>query len=319
MLERAQLAVAIAAANTTEALELAAESAAGGATLVEFRLDLMGDFDLPLLVASSPLPAIVTCRPSHQGGRFSGSEGERLSILRRAAGLGAAFVDAEIEVLPHLAGYPHPRTRLIGSHHEFGSMICEWDSLTLQLAAAGADVIKLVGMATHSDEALPPLAWLAGLGQPGIAIAMGSCGLATRLLAPRFDACLLSFAAIGGGTAPGQIDLGEMVGAFGFHHLTGADPLLVLFTPPTVPWDMVQECRQALDADASLGPAAWLLPIPTPMLGSGLIAACQLARSDGVLCLPTVERDPRLNQSGIRPDQFHWGRMPDALVSLVAA
>jgi 3-dehydroquinate dehydratase/shikimate dehydrogenase len=308
MRERAYLAAPITAVDTAEALVMAAESAAGGATLVEYRLDLMANFDLPRLLASSPLPAIVTCRPAAQGGRFDGSEAERLAILRRAIAGEAAFVDAEADILPRIGGHPRPRTQLIGSHHNFGAMLRDWEGRGRQLAAAGADVIKLAGMATSSDDALPPLKWLAGLVQPGIGIAMGEQGLATRLLAPRFGACLLSFAALGAGTAPGQIGLAEMVESFGYHQLAGANPLFVLLTPPAVPWQLVRACRQAL-ADAALGPAPWLLPIPTATFGPGLLAACQLARSDGILCLAGVERDPRLAH------RHRWGRIPEAVLA----
>lgn len=311
MRDKAHLAVAIGAANTAEALELAAESVEGGATMVEFRLDLMADFDLPLLLASSPLPAIITCRPGYQGGRFAGSEAERLAILRRAIDLGAAFVDVEAEAMPILTGHPRAHTQLIGSHHDFQTMFGDWESLGLQLAAAGADVIKLVGMAAAADDALPPLRWLAGSRRPGIAIAMGAEGLATRLLAPRFAACLLSFAALGAGVAPGQIGLDEMATAFGYHRVAGANPLIVLLTPPAVPWDLVSACRQAL-VDAAAGPAPWLLPIPTATLGPGLLHACQLARGDGIICLAGVERDPRLAEQSV------WGQAPAALVAVAA-
>lgn len=311
MREQAHLAVPITAAGTAEALMMAAESAVGGATLVEYRLDLMADFDLPRLLASSPIPAIVTCRPPNQGGRFSGSEAERLGILRRAIDLEAAFVDVEAEALPLLADHPRPRTQLIGSHHDFGAMLHDWEGLGRQIAAAGADVIKLAGMAATSDDTLPPLQWLDGLMQPGIGIAMGSHGLATRLLAPRFGACLLSFTALGHATAPGQIGLTEMVEAFGYHRLAGANPLIILLTPPAVPWEVVQETRQALE-DPTLGPSPWLLPIPTALLGSGLLSACQLARSEAILCLAGVERDPTLAQRN------HWGRLPKAVLTLAA-
>lgn len=309
MSKRVDLAVPIIAADTSQALAQAAAGASGGATLVEYRLDLMAAFDLPQLLAASPLPAIVTCRPLQQGGRFSGAEAERLAILRRAIELGAAFVDAEADILPQLSGHSRPRTQLIGSDHDFARMPPDWEQRGRLLAAAGADVIKLAAMANDCDDVLPPLQWLAGLSQPGIGIAMGSQGLASRLLAPRFAASLLSFAALSEGTAPGQISLAEMVGAFGYHRLAGADPLIILITPPTIPWELVWACRQAL-ADAGRAPSPWLLPIPTPRLGPGLLAACQLARSDGILCLAGVARDPRLAH------RSRWGRVPPAVLAL---
>ncbi len=315
MKEQAHLAVATAAGDTTDALAMAAECAAAGATLVEFRLDLMTDFNLARLLASSPLPAIVTCRPTYQGGQFSGSETERRAILQQAAGLGAPFIDVEAEALPLVAG--QPRTRLIGSYHDFETMFADWEGLGRQIAAAGADIIKLVGWAANTDDVLPPLMWLAGLALPGIGIAMGACGAATRLLAPRFASCFLSFAAIDGGTAPGQIELSQMVELFGYHRLAGADPLIVMITPPAVPWELVWECRQALSADPSAGANSWLIPIPTPSLGPGLLRACWLARSDGILCLDEVARAPRLDPHDPDPGRPTWGRIPHSLAPIL--
>lgn len=309
----AHLAAPIAAANTTAALTVAGDCATAGATLVEYRLDLMADFDLPRLLASSPLPAIITCRAPYQGGRFPGSEAERIGILRWAMDLGAPFVDVEAEALAYLTHYPHPGTSLIGSHHDFGAMIGDWASLGVRLAAEGADVVKLAGMAASTDDVLLPLAWLAGLTRPGIGIAMGVEGLATRLLAPRFANSLLSFAAIGSGTAPGQIDLHEMVQDFGYHHMAAANPCLVLITPPDIPWSLVQQCRRALPGDTPAGLTPWLIPIPVTCFGPGLLLACQLARIDGILCLPTVARDPRLADYGLDPSALTWGKIPSQI------
>lgn len=313
MSHTAHLAAPIAAENTAAALIIASDCGTAGATLVEYRLDLMADFDLPRLLVSSPLPAIITCRAPYQGGRFPGTEAERIGILRWAMELGAPFVDVEAEALAHLSHYPHPGTRLIGSHHDFGAMIGDWASLGVQLAAQGAEVVKLAGMAASTDDVLLPLAWLAGLTQPGIGIAMGVEGLATRLLAPRFANSLLSFAATGSGTAPGQIDLHEMVQDFGYHHLAAANPCLVLFTPPTIPWSLVQQCRRTLLGDPLTGPTPWLIPIPVPCFGPGLLLACQLARIDGILCLPTVARDPRLANFGLDPSALTWGKIPSQI------
>ncbi len=203
------LAVAIAATDTANALAQA-HAIKHVATLVEYRLDLMGDFDLAWLLAESPVPAIITIRHPAQGGRFAGSERERQQVLHEAIALGAPFVDVEWETLPAFRETPHPHTRIIGSHHDFSGMIGDWASTGLRIRKAGADIVKLVGAAQQSDDVLTPLAWLHGLTAPGIGIAMGAGGAATRILAPRFSQAFLSFAASGDGTAPGQIQAVEL-------------------------------------------------------------------------------------------------------------
>ena len=53
-----------------------------GAKLVELRLDYInGDVNLRRLVAERPCPVIVTCRRPADGGKFTGTEEQRLLLL----------------------------------------------------------------------------------------------------------------------------------------------------------------------------------------------------------------------------------------------
>ncbi len=65
------------------------------ADLVELRLDGVSDPDVAGALAGRRLPAIVTCRPTWEGGRFDGSEEERRRILGEALARGAEYVDIE--------------------------------------------------------------------------------------------------------------------------------------------------------------------------------------------------------------------------------
>ena len=214
------LAVALAAPNTAAALA-AMHQAAGRADLAELRLDLMAEFDLPRLLAGRPLPVIVTCRPLREGGRWPGSEAERLAVLRQAAALGADYVDLEWDAAGEIAGLDRRRTQVILSRHRFDAMPTDLAAQAESLWAAGADGVKLVGMAQRLADCTPVLRLLAEATRPTIAIAMGQHGLLTRVLAFRYPHALLSFAApdsssaagasaAAPGTAPGQITLAAM-------------------------------------------------------------------------------------------------------------
>ena len=317
---RTHLAVVIAAPDTPAALALA-ERHVGVATLVEYRLDLMADFDLVRLVEHSPLPAIITCRPPEEGGGFCGPERERRSLLREAIALDAAWVDVEAGALPELAALPRRRTRLIGSRHDFVGMLGDWASDGLRLRASGADVVKLVGSAHHTDDVLPAIAWLAGLDArlPGIGIVMGECGIASRLLAPRLPAAFLSFAAAdGGGTAAGQLGAKTLWEEYGFGRVGMADPCLVLLCPTDVSWPQVAIYRQTLSA-ADTGGRAWLLPLPIERFGPGLLLACQLAGIKGIIALPQTLRDPTLADVGANPHAAAWRRAGGRWQALAAS
>ncbi len=309
------LAVAIAAADGETALAQAA-AVAHLATLVEYRLDGMADFDLERLIADSPLPAIITCRSRQEGGHFAGPESERRALLHEAVARGAAFVDAEATVLPALAARSHPHTCLIGSRHDMAGMLGDWATAGRHLQAQGADIVKLAGMAAHPDDVLTPLVWLDRLDGPGIGIAMGEHGLATRLLAPRFPCAFLTFAAAteATATAPGQLAAATLVDDFGFWQIATAAPLLVLLTPSPVPWDTVNAYRQLLcdrSPQAGTSRRPWLLPLPVAVLGPGLWLACRLARAEAILCLPEVERRPELAAYGVDPAALAWQFPPD--------
>ncbi len=66
-----------------------------GADLVELRLDTVSDPDAAGALAGRRLPAIVTCRPTWEGGAFAGSEEARKRLLAEALAAGAEYVDVE--------------------------------------------------------------------------------------------------------------------------------------------------------------------------------------------------------------------------------
>ena len=65
------------------------------ADFLELRLDLMSDYDLDVLLNSANKPCIVTNRTKREGGQFSGSEEERVGILKQAEDAGAEYIDIE--------------------------------------------------------------------------------------------------------------------------------------------------------------------------------------------------------------------------------
>jgi 3-dehydroquinate dehydratase/shikimate dehydrogenase len=185
------------------------------ADCVELRLDLFDEpFDLPaLLRGRGDLPVVVTLRPPNQGGRSVLTAPERLAVLRNAAELGAEYVDLEYDVATPqaIALLRAAGARVIVSRHDFTAMP-ELSAWWTQLAALGADVVKVVGTADDVRDCLSVLSVLARADRPTIALAMGQGGLSSRILALRSDQCLLTYATLGSGTptAPGQLTVREM-------------------------------------------------------------------------------------------------------------
>src|SRR5262249_37213146 len=86
-----------------------------------------------------------------------------------------------------------------------------------------ADVVKLVGRARRLIDTMPVLDLLGRAISPVICLAMGEAGQITRLLAPCFEHCLLTYGAMSEAaeTAPGQLTVKEMIEVY---HLHAAGP-----------------------------------------------------------------------------------------------
>jgi len=206
---RRLIAVSLGPRTTVEAQAALAE-VARQADVAELRLDLMAECDLPRLLRNRPCPVAVTNRPERAGGRFRGGEAERVRPLLEAIDLGAEYVDVEHDAT-HLIP-DRKQTGLVVSYHDFERMPGDLLQIHQDLAARGADVVKVVGTARRIQDNLPVLDVLARSPHPTIAIAMGEAGLISRVLALRYDACLLTYAALGQRerVAPGQLPVATM-------------------------------------------------------------------------------------------------------------
>lgn len=188
---------------------------AAEADIAEIRLDYFEEpYDLPALLRDRPLPVIVTNRPPREGGRCAWPEDERLATLRRAAELGADYVDIEWDAATPVVLNPIKRAgaRVLVSRHSFTRLppdFVDWADLVME---RGADVIKIVGMARDARDCLPVFQVFQQADRPTIAIAMGEAGLPSRVLALRYDTCFLTYATLGRGerVAPGQLTLDQM-------------------------------------------------------------------------------------------------------------
>ena len=206
---RRLIGVALGAKTMSEALD-ALPNIAAEAEVVEYRLDYFEEpYDLRRLLRERPIPVIVTNRPPREGGRCDQSDPERLRVLQSAAELGAEYIDIEWDAVSPaaLASLKANGSQVIVSRHSFEAMPIDFLDWVDFAADSGADVVKTVGMARGLRDTLPVFAAFQRSSKPMISIAMGEAGLISRILALRYDNCLLTFATLGRGesTAPGQL------------------------------------------------------------------------------------------------------------------
>jgi len=201
-----------------------------GADLVELRLDLVADPDVPAALAGRRLPAVVTCRATDQGGLFQGSEQDRRTILAQALEGGAEFVDLEWR-----HGFDDwIRTRdgrgIVLSHHDFAGVPADLETIVAAMAATGAEVIKVAVMASR----LSDCARLAAIGRRYhdrrlVLIGMGDAGAATRICPARFGSC---WTYAGPAVAPGQLTVEQLHREFRFTRAGAETPLYGILGRP---------------------------------------------------------------------------------------
>lgn len=162
------------------------------ADLFEIRADALQDPDLLTLLRARRRPLVFTCRPREQGGRLEMGPAQRRQLLMEAARRGFDYVDVEgdsgfTEVMVEKAG-----RGLIVSHHDFEGTPADLGALYQQLAALGADLVKIAVTPRSIADVGRLLACAqvvsAAGGPPLLPIAMGPLGLPTRLLAGRLGA-----------------------------------------------------------------------------------------------------------------------------------
>jgi 3-dehydroquinate dehydratase/shikimate dehydrogenase len=163
------------------------------------------------------VPAVVTCRPTWEGGRFDGSEDERAKILSRALDLGAEFVDVEWRAASQSNGVDfagivrRDPARVVISSHDFECVPRDLDDRVRAMRALGAGSIKVAFAVSRLTETLA----LKEIGENGdaIVIGMGEAGVPSRLLAAHYGS---RWTYAGGVVAPGQMPAETMADDFHF-------------------------------------------------------------------------------------------------------
>ncbi len=195
--------VATLADLTAEALPAARTEALRWADLVEFRLDRLPALPVTELLGEATPRAIVTMRPTREGGRFQGDESVREVRLREALDRGAAYADVEWDAAfgdAVIAAYPG---RVVLSRHDFSGIPGDLAALAGGLAARRPGVVKIAVTPSRLVDQLVFREIARELPASRLAlIAMGTVGLPSRILADRLGSC---WTYSGAAVAPGQV------------------------------------------------------------------------------------------------------------------
>lgn len=188
----------------------------------ELRLDFLDKTQIPdCLNRAKPYlgRCICTLRPKSEGGKFVGTEPERISILKLIAEYGPFLIDVEYNTLrknSQLYQYlKKTHTGILVSWHDFGKTPSE-HSLGLMKKKMGrfSRNIKIVTTAKTIKDTLRVLnLYRKGRKENLIAFAMGDYGRMSRILCTRLGSPF-TYVSLGKPIAPGQFSLEEMRAIF---------------------------------------------------------------------------------------------------------
>jgi len=173
---------------------------------------------------ASGLGTLVTLRHPDQGGKFIGSEQERVAINRQVLAAGADIIDLEWETdaSRELLAESAP---MILSHHDFSGMpdTAELASISDQMLAERPLAVKIVPTASTLSDAVKMLSWVdqsntisAKDGDTDIrriGFAMGSAAACSRILTTAFGGPV-TYTSFGEPVAPGQIALHDLINVY---------------------------------------------------------------------------------------------------------
>jgi 3-dehydroquinate dehydratase-1 len=189
--------------------------AASGADMIELRLDLSTEpiQTIKAIREATEKPIIATNRLQAEGGRFLGSERERIELLVWASEY-ADLVDIELQAELREEFISQVSRPVIVSYHDFQGMpgIDELAAIKESMKMAGASIAKIAVTPRSLKDDLDLLGFLLAADLPLCLIAMGDLGRHLRAVAPLYGSAL-AYGYVRESTAPGQMSLAELSSA----------------------------------------------------------------------------------------------------------
>lgn len=165
-----------------------AEAIKRGAKFVELRLDFLAKaVDFKRLTPLKQCPWVATLRRPADGGRYNGTEQERMMILRQAIVSGAfEWVDLETDIAGTVPRFG-PVKRIV-SYHNTAETPANLEDVYANMLKQDADVYKIAVAANSAEDVARVLHLQRTAPKPTVAFCMGDIGQPTRFLALKFGA-----------------------------------------------------------------------------------------------------------------------------------
>lgn len=237
-----KLCVSLGVSNLSDLL-VQTQQAAELADLIEIRLDKLSEIKLEQLLSikeSLSCPIIWTLRKESHGGKFKGSEQERLDLLRSILlTLHPVFMDLEGDIPAEVVKefqQLSPQTRWIISWHDLNETPHNLDVIYQKISELPASYYKIAVHAQSTIDAIRMLKFTQKINQHKsllCGICMGELGLLTRILSPMVKQPF-TYASLEKKceTAPGQLTAEELISTYRFREMNSSTQLLGLIGRP---------------------------------------------------------------------------------------
>lgn len=159
-----------------------------GSRFIELRLDFLAKaIDFQRLTPFKKCPWVATLRRPSDGGRFSGTEPERQTILRQAIVSGAfEWVDLETDIAATVPRFG--KVKRIVSYHNLSETPADLDEIYARMLLQDADVYKLAVTAQTPGDVVRILKLQQSAPRPTVAFCMGDIGQPSRFLSLKYGA-----------------------------------------------------------------------------------------------------------------------------------
>jgi len=206
-----------------------------GADMVELRLDYVSSrVNIRRLLAergNSDCQVIITCRRLEDGGKWSGSEEARVTLLREAIAEGVDYVDLEEDIAGDIPRFG--KTKRIISYHNFRKTPDDLRDQHQQMAQKDPDIVKLATMANDPHDNLRMLEMMHESEIPTVGMCMGDIGTPSRILSAKFGAPFTYATFHHERTlAPGQLSFKQMTEIYRYNKISADTAVFGVIADP---------------------------------------------------------------------------------------
>lgn len=161
-------------------------NAARQCDLIELCLDhLIKEPDISDLVRCVSKPMVVSCRRTADGGHWSGTEAERVQLLRQAIVSAPAYVELELDIARSIPRFG--QTKRVVAYTSIDRPLSKVDDVFEEVYKSNADVAKFTWPTPTLDAAWPLLAAVTQKRElPVVGLGLGKAGVTFSLLGRKY-------------------------------------------------------------------------------------------------------------------------------------